>query len=65
MIADIKQASNAYGKAMVLDSHGIEVFKKAGLNYFKKRRETPYWEYLPEHLTKTYKNQQELTTKKD
>lgn len=65
MIADIKQASNAYGKAMVLDSHGIELFKKAGLNYFKKRRETPYWEYLPEHLTKTYKNQQELPTKTD
>lgn len=65
MIADIKQASNAYGKAMVLDSHGIELFKKAGLNYFKKRRETPYWEYLPKHLTKTYKNQQELPTKKD
>ena len=65
MIADIKQASNAYGKAMVLDSHGIELFKKAGLNYFKKRRETPYWEYLPEHLTKTYKNQQELPIKTD
>ena len=65
MIADIKQASNAYGKAMVLDSHGIELFKKAGLNYFKKRRETPYWGYLPEHLTKTYKNQQELPTKTD
>lgn len=65
MIAGIKQASNAYGKAMVLDSHGIELFKKAGLNYFKKRRETPYWEYLPEHLTKTYKNQQELPTKTD
>lgn len=65
MIADIKQASNAYGKAMVLDSHGIELFKKAGLNYFKKRRETPYWEYLPKHLTKTYKNQQELPTKND
>ena len=65
MIADIKQASNGYGKAMVLDSHGIELFKKAGLNYFKKRRETPYWEYLPEHLTKTYKNQQELPTKTD
>tara|TARA_R100000951_G_scaffold59753_1_gene50248 strand:+ start:3641 stop:7201 length:3561 start_codon:yes stop_codon:yes gene_type:complete len=65
MIADIKQASNAYGKAMVLDSHGIELFKKAGLNYFKKRRETPYWEYLPKHLTKTYKNQQELPTKTD
>tara|TARA_R110002126_G_scaffold199703_1_gene347384 strand:+ start:1936 stop:5472 length:3537 start_codon:yes stop_codon:yes gene_type:complete len=65
MIADIKQASNGYGKAMVLDSHGIELFKKAGLNYFKKRRETPYWEYLPEHLTKTYKNQQELPIKTD
>jgi len=65
MIGDIKKAASAYGKAMVLDSHGIELFKKAGLNYFKKRRETPYWEYLPKHLTKTYKNQQELPTKND
>ena len=65
MIAQIKQASNAYGKTMVLDTHGVELFKKAGLNYFERRRETPYWEYLPEHLTKTYKNQQELPTKSD
>ena len=62
MIAQIKQASNAYGKTMVLDTHGVELFKKAGLNYFERRRETPYWEYLPGHLTKTYKNQQELPT---
>ena len=65
MIAQIKQASNAYGKTMVLDTHGVELFKKAGLNYFERRRETPYWEYLPEHLTKTYKNQQELPTQSD
>tara|TARA_B100000683_G_C12096166_1_gene393141 strand:- start:14 stop:541 length:528 start_codon:yes stop_codon:yes gene_type:complete len=60
MINQVKQAASAYGKAMVLDSHGVELFKKAKLNYFKRRRETPYWEYLPEHMSKTYKNQQPL-----
>jgi hypothetical protein len=60
MINDIKKAANAYGKAMVLDSHGVELFKKAKLNYFERRRETPYWDYLPEHMSKTYKNQQPL-----
>ena len=60
MINDIKKAANAYGKAMVLDSHGVELFKKAKLNYFERRRETPYWDYLPKHMSKTYKNQQPL-----
>ena len=60
MINQVKQAASAYGKAMVLDSHGVELFKKAKLNYFKRRRETPYWEYLPKHMSKTYKNQQPL-----
>ena len=60
MISDVKKAASAYGKAMVLDSHGVELFKKAKLNYFERRRETPYWEYLPEHMSKTYKNQQPL-----
>jgi len=60
MINQVKQAASAYGKAMVLDSHGVELFKKAKLNYFERRRETPYWEYLPEHMSKTYKNQQPL-----
>ncbi len=45
---------------MLLDSHGVELFKKARLNYFERRRETPYWEYLPKHMSKTYKNQQPL-----
>ena len=60
MISDVKKAASAYGKAMVLDSHGVELFKKAKLNYFERRRETPYWDYLPEHMKKTYKNQQPL-----
>jgi len=60
MISDVKKAASAYGKALVLDSHGVELFKKAKLNYFERRRETPYWEYLPEHMSKTYKNQQPL-----
>ena len=60
MIEQIKRAANAYGKAMVLDSHGVELFKKARLNYFEDRRLTPYWNYLPEHMSKTYKNQQPL-----
>ena len=60
MIAQIKNAASAYGRAMVLDSHGVELFKKAELNYFKDRRETPYWKYLPEHMKKTYVNQQPL-----
>ena len=60
MIDAIKRSATAYGRAMVLDSHGAELYKKARLNYFKRRRETPYWDYLPEHMKKTYKNQQPL-----
>jgi len=60
MINEVKQAATAYGKAVLLDSHGVELFKKARLNYFERRRETPYWEYLPKHMSKTYKNQQPL-----
>ena len=62
MIEQIKSASREYGKAMVLDSHGPELFKKSGLNYFKDRREIKYWNELPDHLLKGYKNQQELPT---
>ena len=62
MIEQIKSASREYGKAMVLDSHGPELFKKSGLNYFKDRREIKYWNKLPDHLLKGYKNQQELPT---
>ena len=60
MIEQIKRAANAFGKEMVLQSHGIEIYKKARLNYFEDRRETPYWDNLPEHMRKTYKNQQPL-----
>ena len=60
MIEQIKRAANAFGKEMVLQSHGIEIYKKARLNYFEDRRLTPYWKYLPEHMSKTYKNQQPL-----
>lgn len=62
MIEQIKSASREYGKAMVLDNHGPELFKKSGLNYFKDRREIKYWNELPDHLLKGYKNQQELPT---
>ena len=65
MIGDIKKAASAYGKAMVLDSHGVELFNKSRLNYFKDRREIEYWKELPKHLLKGYKNQQELPTKAD
>jgi len=65
MIQQIKSASREYGKAMVLESHGPELFKKSGLNYFKDRREIKYWNELPDHLLKGYKNQQELPTKSD
>jgi hypothetical protein len=65
MIEQIKSASREYGKAMVLDSHGPELFKKSGLNYFKDRREIKYWNELPDHLLKGYKNQQELPTQSD
>ena len=60
MIEQIKRAANAFGKEMVLQSHGIEIYKKARLNYFEDRRLTPYWDNLPEHMRKTYKNQQPL-----
>ena len=60
MIEQIKRAANAFGKEMVLQSHGIEIYKKARLNYFEDRRLTPYWNNLPEHMRKTYKNQQPL-----
>ena len=65
MIKKIKTASNKYGKAMVLESHGPELFRKSGLNYFRDRREIKYWEDLPDHLLKGYKNQQELPTQSD
>jgi hypothetical protein len=65
MIRKIKIASNKYGKARVLDGHGPELFRKSGLNYFRDRREIKYWEDLPDHLLKGYKNQQELPTKSD
>ncbi len=65
MIEQIKSAAREYGKAMVLDSHGPELFKKSGLNYFKDRREIKYWNELPDHLLKGYKNQQELPTQSD
>ena len=65
MIKKIKTASNKYGKAMVLESHGPELFRKSGLNYFRDRREIKYWEDLPDHLLKRYKNQQELPTQSD
>lgn len=60
MIEQIKRAANAFGKEMVLQSHGVEIYKKARLNYFEDRRLTPYWDNLPEHMKKTYKNQQPL-----
>ena len=65
MIKKIKKASNKYGKAMVLEGHGPELFRKSGLNYFRDRREIKYWEDLPDHLLKGYKNQQELPTQSD
>jgi len=65
MIEQIKSASREYGKAMVLESHGPELFKKSGLNYFRDRREIKYWNKLPDHLLKGYKNQQELPTQSD
>ena len=60
MIREIKQSANAFGKEMVFQSHGIEIYEKARLNYFEDRRLKPYWDYLPEHMKKTYKNQQKL-----
>ena len=65
MIRQIKTAANDYGKVITLENHGTEIYKRAGLNYFKDRREIKYWNELPNHLLKTYQNQQELPTKTD
>ena len=63
MIKEIRQVSNAFAKEMVLQLHGKELYEKANLNYFERRRETVWWEYLPDHLLKGYINQMELKKK--
>ena len=53
-LRDIRKASNEYGKEMVKIVHGNELLKEGILSYYKERRDTPYYEYLPDFLRKGY-----------
>ena len=53
-LRDVRKASNEYGKEMVKIVHGNELLKEGILSYYKERRDTPYYEYLPDFLRKGY-----------